>query len=131
MRSKKIRVTIRTKEVTSGEDFVMKIKINKTDVPDTKPRGLAESTIEFDSVRYNAWEEQAKARARTNSLKGIEFSESIEYWIADESDDEDPADEGPKKDSELGLPELRAKYPDIKATSIAGFLALVEAAKES
>lgn len=123
MQAKKIKVTVSTVEATDGDDFSIKTKIKTKEVKDSK-RPLMESTIEIEAVRYKNWLDQAKITARANSLKGTVYSESCIYWVANGEEKAKNDDAGDSKTPTLS--ELRAKYPDIKATSVAVFLEKVK-----
>lgn len=118
-KARQLKVTIRTVEIRDEEDYVMKIRKKKQLLD--KFKNLMDSTIETYAIWHQNWLVQAKETARKNSMKGVEAEESHTYWVEDT--------EAPKDDYEMNLIELREKYPDVKSTSIDGFLAQVNELK--
>lgn len=120
MRAQKCKVTVSTYEV-EGDDLSLKTR-SKRELLEGTERGLSDSTIDIEAIRHNNWFEAAKKKARTNALKGVVYAESMEYWVAAEEKEEDEIDVIDKDDKDLKLSELRERYPDVKATSVAAFL---------
>ena len=153
MKAQRSKVTVLTVEVTEGDDFTIKTKIKEELLEGTKM--LMDSTVENYAIEHHNWLNQAKKTARNNARNGVINSENHTYWVAiEESDEEKPVkgalfdedltppantedgDDGGDEDikeiknSELTLPELRVKYPDIKTTSRYDFLNKIKEQEE-
>ena len=138
------------KEVTYStheheKDGEYSIKIKRTEKTVGNPKALMDSTIESEAIRMNSWEEGRKQQMRAFVLNGTIGSASETFWVGLDEDIpaiipiprpsptpptverppfEPPQGDAPlpKADEDMTLAELRAKYPKIKATSIAKFL---------
>ena len=139
----KMRVTVSTIEEQDGEDYAIKVKVSEERLPDN-PKKLADSTMDYYMVGKTTWLEEHRKRARQNAGQGLIKTYTYEYWLPYGDDTPIPIPipeprtpptverppftppEGdaplPPADEDLNLAELRAKYPKIKATSIAKFL---------
>lgn len=148
MKAVQIEATFSVTEHEKDGEFTMKTKKSEKRIGNERP--LMDSTIEIEAIRKHNWEKNAKAAMRYYSLRGQEHSMTEKFWVEDKSEEkaekkEEKAVEKEEKkqeneakapekkeipDNKLNLTQLRAKYPEIKATSIAAFLEKLKAAKK-
>lgn len=126
-KAQKMKVTVSTIEEQDGEDYTIKVKVSTEKLEGIKP--LADSSLDFYAVGRETWLKEHRKRARANAGKGLISNYSHIYYQAVEEEEDAPT--GPKTDEEMNLSELRAKYPDIKATSKDAFLEKVKEAAEA
>lgn len=155
-RAQKIKITVSTVEEIKGEDYAIKVKVRTERFEEFKK--LTDSTIDYYEGGAQTWLTENRKKARYNAVQGaikdyslvswekVEEKEEIdppEDWTdrggnvhsaktaekPEKKDKKDKKDKKPKKEKDLKLVELRAKYPDIKATSKQEFLKKIAEAR--